>query len=175
MAITNWGCYLKNSVVNSGTAVFLRDVEITIGLKKLVKATPVVGYSTGDTGSATTRYRYYIATGDRAGVENPIITIRGVIDTTDSTSNVATERLLKEFWREEVNQTTLTIGIGSAGEDNYAFAVPYQISDYQGPNDTGLGSTDNINVEISSITLSISSAAEHGHLINYELQLIEVQ
>ena len=157
------GTYIYNANVNGGVAVKLYDSQVTFDYKRNVSGEPVPGKQTSN--------RYEIVTLNRCGISNPAITITGSIDIEITETDMITEKLLKDFWRDVTGDTYLTIGAGNIGTEESPSVVG--ISNYKGTYDTNAGTANNIKIEITGVNFTITAATERGHFISYTINATE--
>jgi len=164
MAYTKTDATLLHNDVNSNTAVDLNMVSFTYAWKNITKADPPVG-------------QFDIQEADFAGFENPVLVIRGIIDTDDTTANRITQSLLADFAQADnsTNQTTLTITC--AGEADSADTVGYlKGRPTLGYRDPSLGNTylNAIKVQVTSFNIRAGYPGSiEGRKWEYTLNVIE--
>lgn len=148
------GIYLYNSAVNSNTAVWAIGAAITYGWANLTNADPVPG-------------KYNIVEVREGGWENPIFTIRGNIDPDAAGSNEITEVLMKQFARAYTTQTYVSIGLGTD-------ATPTPISTSTASvTESAKGGKTGVWIPVVFKTFTINPAGESGHMIAYQMVLVE--
>jgi len=158
---------IQNSSLNATAWVDLQSTNWSSGLKRFDSIKPVIGQRP----SYTSDGEYDIADGDQLGVENPIITVRGAIDTEEFATNAAlhlttgityiTLGYLKALWRVRGSSTT-TLQI-YFGLDNSKTLKNYS------------GSLDTITVSIESIDLTPREDSDGHHLINFTITMKEIK
>lgn len=163
------GVFLTNSNVNSGMTIWLQDVNLTtVGYKKGIRVVPLAM-----TRASFSSTNWIIATGDRTGVENPVIMVRGVLDLHNtattaiiggSSLTLPTKTLLKQIWLDATGTNTITMNLGY----NDMLNAPVSWKNYS-------ESSDTINVEIDNLSFSPRQDSDGYHIIDYELSLREVR
>ena len=148
---------LTHASVNGGVAVDLGAADVSYGWKNLTKTDPVEG-------------KFDISETDYSGFENPIITIRGVMDVDDATANQITQALLIDFaLLRSTTPITLTVqaggGTANKGKLRGRPAAGYSV---------GGSLTTTMKVVIDSFDISFSTTtAEEGQRWDYSITLQE--
>ena len=157
---------LKNSDVNSGTAVWLTAAKLTFGFKNLTKTDPAEG-------------KFDTIESDYGGFENPRITINGQIDIDNEPANSITPILLYNFGTATQNPTYLAVPVGST--DHYIPGIRmYNSSGTEiGTTRISLANSDTkyttdttegwIRVRIQSFTINIDNTSDKGHFLTYQI------
>lgn len=156
------GITLKSTDINSGNAVWLTESTVNFGHKDLIKVTPVEG-------------KRDIVEADRAGFENPVIKISGIINvdelsgtyTINDESNCSkiTQDLLFDFSKEEDYDIFLKIGTGTA-------AIPVYVKGEDSANNVD---TNTIKVVVRNWNIIIDTTSDGGHFWRYNIQLVETE
>lgn len=131
---------LKNSNVNGGTAVSLRGGTVTYNWKNRTQVKPLV--STYDNVEA-----------DFLGFENVRLSVSGVIDSGDNSSNIVTQELLMDFSQEKESDTTVAIVSGKK-----------QLTQLNG----------SINDSVTTVTVDSGSSINNGDYLQVDNEIILV-
>jgi len=162
--VTTYGIYLYNANVNNGNSIWLKDVIVTRGVKRLITLKPTVGKSSNG--------KYLTHTPIRLGIDFPSITIEGRIDKSDTSTNEIDEKLFFDLLREETADYYLTIAVPNPLKSSTGITSSECSPSYLGSNDTNLGQTNNIKCELISGNYRID--AKDGNIISYTLEFVEV-
>lgn len=147
---------LTNADVNSGASVLLKGAKLTWNFKQLTRTTPLTN-------------QFTLVETQVAGFENPKIVINGIIDANDTTANVVSQKLLRDFMIEPYSGTTpptptyLKVSVGSQ---------PLYIVGTKSTTAPTTEQTIKVVVESISIAADASDSYE-GHYIPYVLTLVE--
>lgn len=168
---------IKNADIDSGNYVELRGSSFQLSLKKNINTDPVDGQY-GKT-------NYDIAKGDRLGIENPSMSIRGYINVNDFNGS-------DELWSDtpSTNTSTSEDGVSMAGVVTLGYlyklwrnitAQTYVKLTFGDPSGSGVNwksydaaSTD-IPVELNNIDIKPLETAEGNHIIYYTITFTEVK
>jgi len=167
---------IKNTNLDSNNWVNCFGVTFTPAYKKLVNTNPLNGQFSGTA--------YLIAQADKVGVENPVFTIRGQLNTNDystaadiwdgnpsgvsstsedgtSMTNAVTLAYLMNLWRDMTGTTVLKISFGDpSGQVNWK---NYDFS------------SDELTVEIIGINFNPRQDTVGNHFIDYTINCREVR
>jgi hypothetical protein len=169
---------IKNSNLNSNNYVNLQGVHFNPGnWKKKVNAPGVDGQFSGTS--------YKIGKGDQVGIENPSISVVGVISTADfasnnqlwsvtpstashnaedgsSMANMVTLGYLNALWRDMTGTVYVKISFGHNPDSQFNWY------------DYDLQNTD-IEVMVSNIQITPRQDSDGNHFFDYTIELIEVE
>jgi hypothetical protein len=167
---------IKNSNLDSNNWVNCVGVTFKPSYKRILKINPLHGQFSGT--------NYLPAKGDQVGIENPVFSLRGVINLSDystvahvwsttpstvtstsedavSMGGVITLGYLIALWKDMTGTTYLKISFGSP--EAQTTWKKYDLS------------TDEIPILIDNISLDPREDSEGGHFINYEITCHEVR
>jgi len=167
---------IKNTVVDANNWVSMQGATFTPGYKKRVSTNPLDGQFTGT--------NYVIAKGDRTGVENPSISIQGVLSThdysvsddfwsttpstitsvaEDGTSMVGSVTMgyLLALWSNMTGDTYLKISFGNPSNQ-----LNWKNADL---------TTAEIPVEVIAVTPKPRQDSTGNHFIDYTIEFREVR
>jgi len=166
---------IKNSNLDSNNWVNLFGATFQVSYKIRNKTNPLDGQFTGT--------NYNIATADKIGVENPVITIRGMISTheydTDAQFWLVTPSTSSSTSEEKISMANyVTMGYLRALARDMTGTTLLKISfgdpDAQFTWKNWDGTTDEIPVEVDSILPVPKQDSEGNHFIDYVIKLTEV-
>lgn len=149
---------LKNTNVNSGTAVVLGGAQVTYDWRNMVKNNSVSG-------------KFDIAESTFSGFESPTIVVRGTIPIDDLPSNHITQTLLINFATCISGDTYLKVTAGATGG---TILGGRPSGGYETDGAQTLDTTNGIKVQIKSFTISFSAQETfEGQAWNYTINMIE--
>lgn len=149
---------LKNTNVNSGTAVLLGAEQINYSWKNMVNTNTVSS-------------KFGISEATFSGFESPTIVVRGVIPIDDSITNHISQKLLIDFATCISGDTYLKV---TAGETGGTILGGRPTSGYETDGDQTLDTTDGITVQIVSFNINFSAReTREGQAWNYTLTMVE--
>jgi len=144
--------YLINPSINSGSAVYLRGVNLTYGFKPLTRTTPL-------------NNTFALSETQITGFENPRISIKGVIDTNNLSSSTIQHTSLLSFAKNEYDgteSTTTRLYVTTGNNDSPLYATDV--------------STSSIKVIVESFNLNLDTQdSDLAHLWSYDLTLVETR
>lgn len=158
---------IKNDKLNTNNWVDLQSASFKPTYKRNNKAEPIIGQNPSDTSDG----HLEIAQGDQITIENPQITISGVIDVGEFADNAALHATsgiteinlgyLKALWRVRTDSITY-VQLWFGQDKNKSW------KDYS-------GTSDSIKVNIDSIDPVPMEDSDGLHLIKYTMSLKEVR
>ena len=154
---------LTNANINGGTAVAINATNFSASFKRLGRTEPIVGQKVTGTDL------FEIASGDIAGIENPVYTINFVINLDDFTPSTAHSTsgqsemniaLLKEFYRSAAGQTTMVVYLGNPDDQT-------SWKNYD-------GSSDTIKINVQSISIQPRTNSYGRTILDVTMSVREV-
>jgi hypothetical protein len=147
---------MTHSAVNSGTAVILQGVSVSLAWSNLSKVDPIPG-------------KYDITESDYAGFENPKIVIEGHFDVDDISSNELTQELLVNFATLR-STTPISLSVPTGSSPTYLKGRP--TAGYETDGSQTLLNT--IKIQIDSFNISLNTSSELGRFWSYSINCTEV-
>lgn len=150
----NMNVQLKNSGINSGTAITVFTTDFNIGWKNLTDSKPIPA-------------AYDIAEVDFVGYEGPIITVKGLLDLTNLSTYLTYAHLIN-FITRRTNDTYLKFtnnnyGLGGRPSTGYSSTA-----------DNTLDTTNGFKVQIKSFTIKgIKKNDDDEDRLDFSMTLIE--